>query len=267
MGGAEPLVAAYRFGDAFDYSSFCVLMSVAASVIGFSMLLISRLEKKLHLAEDYFKLALLHGVLHELTTLGIISFALFVVDEIWTLDHNSTFYTTFEFCHYVIFFLAVNFALSAWLLGAASLSTKAQWDRASYVSLDAIVGEASIEKRTFFERLELKRVLEFHISRCAFIAQQGRERSFNFYGYVSRVNDGLVLRIIKGGWLELLLLLASNWIAVLCLIPGQGIDAHFFSPRTGFVFSCLLLCLAILQLLFTQLVSASSCALLSSGSM
>lgn len=94
------------------------------------------LEARVHNHHAYQEL--LERVFKELTLLGLLSFALFVVQDSLSVEISHSLLVSFEFAHYLIFFMALIFVLFALVSMRGCLATKRQWDTAAATSVHQV---------------------------------------------------------------------------------------------------------------------------------
>ena len=85
---------------------------------------------------------LLEKVYKELTSLGLISFALFIIQD--RASPDPALVHAFEFAHYLIFAMAMIFILNAVVSMRGCLGTKRQWDRTAATSMHSVCEEYKV---------------------------------------------------------------------------------------------------------------------------
>jgi len=79
-------------------------------------------EGVLHVAESACNKRGLHGLIkklyREFMIMGLISFAIFLITEMYDFDTHDQWFLSFEFAHIVLLFVGINFVLETFLLVA-----------------------------------------------------------------------------------------------------------------------------------------------------
>ena len=140
---------------------------------------------------------LLEKVYKELTALGLLSFALFIIQDT-TPGISDDMLVAFEFAHYLIFFMAIIFVLFTLVAHRGCLRTKREWDTAASASMHEVLdsysarlawGERSCAGRLltalglFESHLQFSReqqVIEWFLLRVLFLREYGVQIHFDF---------------------------------------------------------------------------------------
>jgi len=159
-----------------------------------------RLEQMVHGHHAYEEL--LHKVYKELTSLGFLSFGLFIVQDTTLVQINHELLISFEFAHYLIFFMALIFVIFALTSLRGSLATKREWDAAAAKSVhevcEAYTAKLQWTQNSWLGRLvracgglELymamtaeQQTLEWFLLRVLFLREYGVQIHFDFGKYL-----------------------------------------------------------------------------------
>ena len=144
---------------------------------------------------------LLEKVYKELTALGLLSFALFIIQDT-TPGISDDMLVAFEFAHYLIFFMALIFVIFALTSLRGSLATKREWDAAAAKSVhevcEAYTAKLQWTQNSWVGRLvracgglELymamtaeQQTLEWFLLRVLFLREYGVQIHFDFGKYL-----------------------------------------------------------------------------------
>ena len=158
---------------------------------------------------------LLEKVYKELTSLGVLSFALFIIQDTSVVQINHDLLVAFEFAHYLIFFMALLFVLFALVSMRGCLATKRQWDTTAATSVHAVCVAYThkLQRRTgsragcFLSALGLwdfhlqfcreQQAIEWFLLRVLFLREYGVQIHFDFAKYARKSLTHSIMRGIE----------------------------------------------------------------------
>lgn len=178
---------------------------------------------------------LLEKVYKELTSLGLLSFALFIVQDTQAVHINHDMLVAFEFAHYLIFFMAIIFVFMTLIIFRGSQQTKREWDTAAARSVHEVceayanllkAGETSCLGRALsalgLYELHLQssleqQALEWFLLRLLFLREYGVQIHFDFAKYTRKSLTHSIMRGIE--------ITPVSWGFMLaCLVVIGGVD-------------------------------------------
>ena len=158
---------------------------------------------------------LLEKVYKELTSLGVLSFALFIIQDTSVVQINHDLLVAFEFAHYLIFFMALLFVLFALVSMRGCLATKRQWDTTAATSVHAVcvAYTRKLQRRTgsrggcLLSALGLwdfhlqfcreQQAIEWFLLRVLFLREYGVQIHFDFAKYARKSLTHSIMRGIE----------------------------------------------------------------------
>ena len=178
---------------------------------------------------------LLEKVYKELTSLGLLSFALFIVQDTQAVHIDHDMLVSFEFAHYLIFFMALIFVLNTLVTHRGHQQTKSEWDAAAAASMhqvcEAYNKRLTAGTTTCFGRMLSKlglfelylsvtleqQAVEWFMLRLLFLREYGVQIHFDFAKYTRKNLTRSIMRGIE--------ITPVSWGFMLaCLVVIGGID-------------------------------------------
>eukprot|EP00752_Nemacystus_decipiens_P005207 g4726.t1 len=224
---ADPSV--FVLGEYFDYDTFVVLLSIVGGCAIVFELVLSRYETWLKSEGDSFQSTLYEKIVAELMTLGVVSFALYLLQPVVP---KGDLFLVFEFSHYVIFFIAIFTVLQLVVLGASTYPIKRRWDDAAFKSKEELLegyranvvhkrkcsipmfglGRVSLDVSHWRANWRWIDAVYYHIARSVFIRQHNRAANFDFARYATLVTDRQILGMANISHSSWLALLVFRWV-------------------------------------------------------
>lgn len=178
---------------------------------------------------------LLEKVYKELTSLGMLSFALFIAQDTQAVHLSDDLLISFEFAHYLIFFMALIFVLTTLVTHRGHQQTKREWDTAAAASVheacEAYASRLAAGQSTCFGRMMTKlglfelylktsleqQAIEWFLLRLLFLREYGVQIHFDFAKYTRKNLTRSIMRGIE--------ITPVSWGFMLaCLVVIGGID-------------------------------------------
>ncbi|CAM9808147.1 unnamed protein product [Pylaiella littoralis] len=262
----SPDPSVFVLGEYFDYDTFVLLVSIVGGCAIVIEMALSKYERWLKREGDTFQSTLYEKIVRELMTLGVVSFALFLLQPVVA---GGDLFLTFEFSHYVIFFIAIFTVLQLIVLGASTYPIKRGWDIAAYKSKDELItgyremvvhmrkwslpvfglGRVSLDVFHWGSNWKWIDAVHYHIARSIFIRQHGTTANFDFARYASLVADRQILNMANISLRSWLALVGLRWIVYGLQKGLSRDDSDTVSFKTWLVFG-VVLCLLELSVLF-----------------
>jgi hypothetical protein len=191
------------------------------------------LERKVHAHLAYAEL--LERVFKELTLLGLLSFGLFIIQDSFSVQISHDLLVSFEFAHYLIFFMAIIFVLKATISMRGSLATKKEWDAAAATSVHEVCddyartlhwahtsccGRLLGSVRLLGSYLQLtgeQQSIEWFLLRVLFLREYGVQIHFDFAKYTRKSLTQAIMRGIANTPMTWCFMLA-------CLLTFAAVD-------------------------------------------
>ena len=178
---------------------------------------------------------LLEKVYKELTSLGMLSFALFIAQDTQAVHLSNDLLISFEFAHYLIFFMALIFVLTTLVTHRGHQQTKREWDTAAAASVhevcESYVSRLAAGRTTCFGSILTKlglfelylktsleqQAIEWFLLRLLFLREYGVQIHFDFAKYTRKNLTRSIMRGIE--------ITPVSWGFMLaCLVVIGGID-------------------------------------------
>jgi len=214
----------------FDMTMDLSMIQVAVSmtcIIFFSIFIETILHRLEHHLKPYTQYTrLLKKMYQEIMTLGVISLTLFALVQSGAIAHTSPFYAPIEYCHFLIFIVAITFIAQGVMYTKIMSMVVQRWDVLATQKIPEIEQLLLAEQKmsicnpcsflahhdlTIYQGVCAKESVEFRILRCIFLKLHGIPSGFDFSHYLHNVCMRQIADMMHIHWIAWIFIATALW--------------------------------------------------------